>query len=89
MEKIWLSPPSGRNRRAARGEYVDITKYMEEYPALKKAINGEGCEKLGENKWYCKTPSDEWRISVDFISKQNVRLFKIGEKYYEISFASP
>ncbi len=73
----------------AMGEYVDITKYMEEYPALKKAIKGEGCEKLGENKWYCKTPSDEWRRSVDFISKQNVRLYKIGEKYYELSFATP
>lgn len=71
------------------GEYVDITKYMEEYPALKKAIKGEGCEKLEENKWYCKTPSDEWRRSVDFISKQNARLYKIGEKYYEISFATP
>lgn len=72
----------------ASGEYIDITKYMEEYPALNKAIKGEGCEKLGENKWYCKTPSDEWRRSVDFISKQNVRLYKIGEKYYELSFAT-
>ena len=62
---------------------------MEEYPALKKAINGEGCNKLGENKWYCITPSYEWKRSVDFITKQNVRLFKIGEKYYEISFAAP
>ncbi len=73
----------------ASGEYVDITKYMEEYSALKKAIKGEGCEKMGENKWYCKTPSDEWRRSVDFISKQNARLYKIGEKYYELSFATP
>lgn len=71
----------------ASGEYVDITKYMEEYPALNKAIKGEGCEKLGEKKWYCLTPpSDEWRRSVDFISKQNARLYKIGEKYYELSF---
>lgn len=74
----------------ASGEYVDITKHMEEYPALNKAIKGEGCEKLeGNNRWYCKTPSDEWRRSVDFISKQNARLYKIGEKYYELSFATP
>jgi hypothetical protein len=71
----------------ASGEYVDITKYMEEYPLLNKAIKGEGCEKFGEKKWHCKSPpSDEWRRSVDFISKQNARLYKIGEKYYELSF---
>lgn len=73
----------------ASGEYIDITKYMEEYPALNKAIKGEGCEKLEENKWYCKTPSDEWRRSLEFISKQNVRLYKIDDKYYEFSFATP
>ena len=40
------------------------------YPALEKALSGEGCTKFNENSWYCKVHPDEWRRTSDFINKK-------------------
>ncbi len=76
------------------GEYSELTAdELKEYPALEKALSGEGCTKLNENSWYCKVDPDEWRWTLDFVNKKHLKgsvpLFKINEKYYEIDFMMP
>ena len=73
------------------GEYTELTaEELKEYPALKKAINGEGCKKVDENSWNCKLGSDEFYRTMDFINDKRKQaryeFFKVGDKYYEIAF---
>ncbi len=76
-----------------QGEYAELTAdELKGYPALEKALRGEGCTKSEINKesWYCEVDPDEWRRTLDFISKKQLTgsapLFKINEKYYMIGF---
>lgn len=55
------------------GEYVNITEEeLREYPALKKAISGEGeeCTKFSEDSWSCKVHPDDWRPMLEFFEKK-------------------
>jgi hypothetical protein len=79
-----------------QGEYAELTTdELKGYPALEKALSGEGCTKseFNEDSWYCKVDSDELRRTSDFIRKKqptaSALLFKINEKYYKISFMTP
>lgn len=74
-----------------QGKYAELTAdELKGYPALEKALSGEGCIKSDENSWYCKVDTDEWRRTSDFIRTiqpmNGDRLFKINEKYYRIGF---
>lgn len=73
-------------------EYVEITEEeLKEYPALAKAISGEGCKKLNEDSWELEVHLDEWIRTFEFIEGKckdvpfiNGPFIKIGEKYYEV-----
>lgn len=56
---------------APQGEYAEVTaEELKGYPALEKALSGEGCKKFNEDRWYCKVHPDEWRRTSDFINKK-------------------
>ncbi|MDP3105389.1 MAG: hypothetical protein Q8M95_12385 [Candidatus Methanoperedens sp.] len=68
------------------GEYVNITEQeLEEYPALKKAISGQDCERFSADRWGCTVHPDEWRRTREFISKKTgyVYLFSMDRKLEE------
>jgi hypothetical protein len=55
------------------GKYVNVTEEeLREYPALKKAISGEGeeCSKSSEDSWGCKVHPDDWRPMLEFFEKK-------------------
>ncbi len=58
---------------APQGEYIEVTaEELKGYPALEKALSGEGCTKYESNKdsWYCKVDPDEWRRMIGFFEKK-------------------
>jgi len=77
-----------------RGNYSELAMdELKGYPALEKALSGEGCTKFNEESWYCKVDRDEWQRTSYFISAKQMGgsapLFKINGKYYEIGFMTP
>jgi hypothetical protein len=68
---------------APQGEYSELTAdELKGYPALEKALSGEGCTKYesDENSWYCKVHPDEWRPMLEFFEKkrhESMYLFSI------------
>lgn len=57
----------------SQGKYAEVTAdELKVYPALEKALNGEGCTKYEsyENSWYCKIDPEEWRSLVEFFEKK-------------------
>lgn len=70
-------------------KYAEVTREeLNQYPTLKKTINGEGCTKYDENLWRCKVDTDEWNITNNFINnKENIdTCIKIGGNCYSIDF---
>ena len=77
-----------------QGEYAELTAdELKGYPALEKALSGEGCTKLNEDSWYCKVDTDEWSRTSNFIRIKQLTasppFFKINEMYYRIAFMKP
>lgn len=70
-------------------EPIEITEEeLEEYPALKKAINGEGCRKINEDSWYLEVHPEDWKRTRDFIREKGSYAIKVGEDYYEVGFVT-
>jgi len=58
---------------APQGKYSEVTAdEFKGYPALEKALSGEGCTKYDSNEdsWYCKVDPDEWRRTKVFFEKK-------------------
>ncbi len=58
---------------APQGEYAEVTaEELKGYPALEKALSGEGCTKYesNEDSWYCKVDPKEWRPMLEFFEKK-------------------
>ncbi len=68
---------------APQGEYSELTAdELKGYPALEKALSGEGCTKYesDEDSWYCKVDPKEWKPLLEFIEKkryESMYLFSI------------
>lgn len=72
-----------------KAEPIEITEEeLEEYPALKKAISGEGFKKYNEDRWSLKVHPEEWKRTRVFIGEKGSNVIKVGEVYYEVGFVT-
>ncbi|WP_048063125.1 hypothetical protein [Methanococcoides burtonii] len=61
-------------------DFVVVTEEkLNEYPALKEAI---------ETQEFVKASSGEWRRTIDFLEEKGSYVIKVGNEYYGVSFAT-
>ena len=90
---LWTGPEIVITRyETSPGQYVELKgEDLKEYPALDKAISGEGCTKENENSWRCKINPGELSRTMAFTieKRQNYSgevFFKVSEKYYAVAY---